>query len=648
MMMCGLIAAQLKRPRITSGKLYAALETIAHRGPDGSATWFSEDRLTALGHVRLSIIGLENGDQPLSHVRGDLNVVVNGEFYGYKAIREALREQGYRFITESDSEIALHLYDRDGAVFVEHLRGEFALVIADRRSGELIAARDRFGIKPLFYAIWNGDVLFASEIKALLALGVPARWDADAVLDEFSSMRSHTTMFKSIHQVPPGCLLFAKDGNVRIVPYWENIYPTQSALEKDKRSEAEIVSGFRDVLDDSVAERLTADVEVACYLSGGLDSSAVLGLAQARLDRPIRAFTIAFEGAFDESPLAERTAAFTGSNYVPIPVSPLDMADALGDAIWHSEKPVFNGNTVAKFLLSRAVRDAGIKVVFTGEGSDEMLAGYPFERRDLILHGKGYANHAERQAALAALIAANPLSRWIFDPSGIPANGVEHIRKAVGYCPSWIESLSVQYHELSGLMRSDAPIGNGADAPYARIMAELDIAGRIDRRDPTNVSLYLWQKTMLINFILTVLADRMEMAHSIEGRVPFLDHKVAEYAAGLPIDYKIREKTEKYVLREAARDVITPELYAREKHPFIAPPLSQTGKKAVSDPLRQRCEDIIRSRSFADQPFFDSAKACAFLATAAGGDAAMASEASPIILRMATFSLMQQRFGISA
>ena len=161
-------------------------------------------------------------------------------------------------------------------------------------------------------------------------------------------------------------------------------------------------------------------------------------------------------------------------------------------------------------------------------------------------------------------------------------------------------------------------------------------------------SLYLWQKTMLINFILTVLADRMEMAHSIEGRVPFLDHKVAEFAAGLPIEYKIRETTEKYVLREAARDVITPELYAREKHPFIAPPLSQAGKNAASDPLRQRCEDIIRSRDFYDQPFFDPTKACAFLDTIASGDATKVTEASPVILRMATFSLMQQRFGISA
>ena len=644
--MCGLIAAQLRAPWLTPERLDAALASIAHRGPDGAASWFAPGRRTVLGHVRLSIIGLDNGVQPLSHARGDLNAVVNGEFYGYKAIRERLRGQGYRFSTDSDSEIALHLYDQHGLGFVSHLRGEFALVIADRRSGELIGARDRFGIKPLFYAAINGEVLFASEAKALLALDVPARWDAGGVLGDLSGMRSEASLFQNIRQVPPGCLAIAKDGIVRIARYWENTYPTAETLDQDRRSEAEVVSGFRAVLDDAVAERLTADVEVACYLSGGLDSSAVLGLAQARLERPIRAFTIAFEGAFDESPQAQRTAAFTGSNYVPVPVSPQSMADALSDTIWHSEKPIFNANSAAKFLLSRAVRDAGIKVVFTGEGSDEMLAGYLFERRDLMLYGGSFANDAERQVAIEALLEANPLSRSIMLPSGAAAPGVRHVQGAIGYRPSWVEGMSVQYRQLCELLSPEAPGGGDLDAPYLRLMSELDLPKLIAGRDAVNASLFLWQKSMLINFILTVLADRMEMAHSIEGRVPFLDHHVAEYAAGLPVPYKIRETTEKYILREATRDVITPELYARQKHPFLAPPLKGACGGVRADPLRQHCEDVIRSAHFADQPFFDPAKARGYLDAVAGGDATMQSEASAIILRMASLSLMQQRFGI--
>ncbi|PHR51263.1 MAG: asparagine synthase (glutamine-hydrolyzing) [Robiginitomaculum sp.] len=645
--MCGLIAAQLSRPWLQQERLETALETIIHRGPDGRASWFSEDRLSVMGHVRLSIIGLNNGDQPLSHDRGDLHAVVNGEFYGYKGIREKLREQGYRFMTESDSEIALHLYDEYGLGFVDHLRGEYALVLADRRSGEMIAVRDRFGIKPLFYAQVDGEIFFGSEIKALLALGIPSRWDPAGVMSELAFVRGHATMFENIRQVPPGCILIAKDGAVQIKQYWDNVYPTESVLANDTRSEAEVVSGFRSVLDDAVSERLTADVEVACYLSGGLDSSAVLGLAQAKLDRPIRAFTIAFEGEFDESPLAERTAAFTGSNYQPISVSPQDLGDNLSDAIWHSEKPIFNANTVAKFMLSRAVRDAGIKVVFTGEGADEMLAGYLFERRDLMLYGGGYKSERDRQAAITALIESNPLTKSLLFPVGASASGCELVRKAIGFCPSWIENISKQFVSLSSMMRADAPGVSDLDQPFETMLSELDLPGRILGRDAVNISLYTWQKTVLVNFILTVLADRMEMAHSVEGRVPFLDHHVAEYSAGLPVSYKIRETTEKYILRETTKDVITPELYARQKHPFLAPPMRKSQKNRVSDPLLQHCEDIIRSSAFADQPFFEPAKARDYLDSLAKMDSEAIDQASPLIQRMATMSLMQQRFGIS-
>jgi asparagine synthase (glutamine-hydrolysing) len=455
-------------------------------------------------------------------------------------------------------------------------------------------------------------------------------------------------MFENIHQVPPGCIAIAKNGGVRIQQYWETVYPSAVELSQDPRSEGEITTGFRTVLEDAVAERLTADVEVACYLSGGLDSSAVLGLAQKKLGRPIRAFTIAFEGAYDESPLAERTAAFTGSNYVAVPVGQRDLADNLSDAIWHSEKPIFNANTVAKFLLSRAVRDAGIKVVFTGEGSDEMLAGYPMDRRDNMLFGGGYGSEADRQTAIAHMLEANPLSRSLMFPTGTQANGVELIRAAIGFCPTWIGNMSVMFLKQANLLRPDAPGACDLDAPYRALLAELDIPERIAGRDPVNVSLYLWQKTMLVNFILSVLGDRMEMSHSIEGRVPFLDHHVGEYAAGLPMRFKIRGQKEKYILREATRDVITDELYQRQKHPFMAPPSAKGDKGAGADPLRALCEDIVHSPQFADQPFFDPVRTRAWVDSLADADAVAVDQSSPDLLRIASFSLMQQRFGIAA
>ena len=234
---------------------------------------------------------------------------VNGEFYGYRELRERLRAMGYRFSTESDSEIALHLYQERGMQAATLLRGEFAVVIADERQRAMIAIRDRFGVKPLYYAVVNGEVFFASEIKALLALGVPAAWDLEGATGGMG--RSHEkTEFAGISTVPPGCYAIAKDGDVRIYPYWDWEIPTAEQMRADTRSDAEIVDEFREALVDAVRQRLVADVEVASYLSGGIDSCAVLGLAQQEMDRPIRAFTLTFE-----NPLYDLTRRFTRGEF---------------------------------------------------------------------------------------------------------------------------------------------------------------------------------------------------------------------------------------------------------------------------------------------------------------------------------------------
>lgn len=636
--MCGLIAAQLAVPTLNEQTLATALRSISHRGPDGTGAWFSPDRRTVLGHVRLSIIGVENGAQPMWNARGDIGLVCNGEFYGYQSIREKLRREGFKFATDSDSEVALHLYDRFGTGFTKHLRGEFAIVIADQRSGELIAVRDRFGIKPLYYAVHQGSVFFASEIKALLALGVPARWDRGSVLRSLYGLRTDCSLFSGIYQVPPGSIMRVRNGAVHVESYWDVVYPTAEQLSKDTRSEPEVIEGFRHVLEDAVAERLIADVEVACYLSGGLDSSAVLGLAQRRSSRPIRAFTISFEGAFDEAPQAERTAAFTGSTFIPVVLRPHDFADAFSDAVWHAERNLVNANSIGKFLLSRAVRDAGIKVVFTGEGSDEMLAGYPPERLDNILHGSAFRDDAQRQAALDSMFAANPLMKSLWFADSRKGPGVETMAQALGHCPAWMRA-SMIGDQIFDLLQPDlVPVD--PVWPYQQLLSELDIPGRLLGRDPVNIGLYLWQRTNLLNIILTILADRMEMAHSVEGRVPFLDHHVAEFAAGLPVHYKIRHLTEKYVLREAARDVLTDELYRREKHPFIAPPLSGSNTR---DALRDMCEDVLRSRAFEDQPLFDPLRVRAWLDNGRGGPA---FSSSAMLMIISSFALMHQRFGM--
>src|SRR5215468_2509609 len=238
--MCGFVAGLLRRA-LEPKRLDRALEMLHHRGPDAVGKWIAPDRRWFLGHTRLSIIGLANGSQPMSDASGEVRLVVNGEFYGYRAIRDRLRAEGCTFKTDSDSEIALHLYLREGMNLGRHLRGEFAAVIADRRNRAMLAIRDRFGIKPLFYTVHEGNVYFASEVKALLALGVPARWDREAVFQECFRFRPHPrSLFAGIHTVPPSDYAIAQRGEVSVYPYWNLALPTAAELATDDRCEAEV------------------------------------------------------------------------------------------------------------------------------------------------------------------------------------------------------------------------------------------------------------------------------------------------------------------------------------------------------------------------------------------------------------------------
>jgi asparagine synthase (glutamine-hydrolysing) len=643
--MCGLVGGLLRRP-LDPKRLDRALASLHHRGPDAVGKWTSPDGRWFLGHTRLSIIGLDNGDQPMSGAGGDVRLVVNGEFYGYKAIRERLRREGFAFATDSDSEIALHLYLRDGMNLGRHLRGEFAALLADRRNGALLAIRDRFGIKPLFYAVHEGDVLFASEVKALLALGVPARWSREAVYQEAYYFRPHArSLFAGIHTVPPGHYAIAQEGEVSVYPYWDLAFPTANELADDDRSDAEVIEGFRAVLDDAVRERLVADVEVASYLSGGIDSCAVLGLAQRHMDRPLRAFTLAFEDPlYDESALARAQAERAGASFHPIPVTTRALADAYGDAVWHAETPFMNGHGVAKFLLSRAVRDAGIKVVFTGEGSDEMLGGYAPFRRDVLLYNSARQDPATVSRLLAELRAANQaVPSLVASEDGVLPE-LEPVRRRLGWVPSWIQAYSTFGRRTADLFREEMAASVAGMNPYELSLSRLPVEERIAGRDPLNQALYLWGRIHLPNFVLTFLSDRMEMAHSIEGRVPFLDHEVAAYAARIPIHLKINGMREKHVLREATRDVLIEPVYDRQKHPFTTPP----AKVGEDDAMLELIADVFASSLLDEQPLFDPVRVRALLRTLPEQTPAERTETDGLLNRILSMTLMHQRFGMSS
>ena len=634
------------RNGVDRARLDRALDRLHHRGPDEVGRWVSDDGRWFLGHTRLSIIGLQNGAQPMSDTSGRVRLVVNGEFYGYREIREELCAEGAKFVTDSDSEIALHLYLREGMGLTRHLRGEFAGLVADQRNGALLAFRDRFGIKPLFYAVHEGDVFFASEIKALLALGVPARWDRDAVHQEAFFFRSHAnTMFEGIHAVPPGHYAIAQKGEVSVHSYWDLAFPSAEALAADPRSDAEVVEGFRAALDDAVRERLVADVEVASYLSGGIDSCAVLGLAQRHMDRPIRAYTLAFDDAlYDESALAREQAAFSGAEFNSIPVTTRGLADAYSDAVWHAETPFVNGHGVAKFLLSRAVRDAGIKVVFTGEGADEMLGGYPPFRRDVLLYNSERQDPEIVEKLLAEMHASNQAVRGLLTSDDAPAAELDVVRRRLGWVPSWIEVFAGLGLRTVGLFRPELLRHLGEASPYEVPLDRLPIEDRVRGRDPLNQGLYLWSRIHLPNFILTFLSDRMEMAHSIEGRVPFLDHHVAEFAAGIPIHMKIRGMREKHVLREATRDVLIDAVYDREKHPFTTPPAKLGG----DDAILQLMGDTFASKELESQPLFDPAAVRALYDSFSEQPAEERMLTDGLMNRVLSLTLLHERFGMSA
>ena len=588
--------------------MLAGMASLHHRGPDGRQHWMSNDCRVALGHTRLSIIDLTTGDQPIANEDGTIHIVVNGEFYDFERVRAELEGRGHRFRTKSDSEIALHLYEDYGPECLHHLRGEYAFAIWDSRNHRMIAGRDRFGVKPLFYAEHNGALYLASEAKALFAMGVPARWSEESLYAGGFVIPGERTLFAGVHAVPPGHFLRATRESHRVHQYWDVDYPRDDAA-PPALSDAEYVKGFRETLEGAVKTRLRADVPVGCYLSGGIDSCAVLGLASLHHDGPVRAYTLTFDGAqYDESKIAEEMARHVGAIYDPIPMRQSDLATNFRAAVIQSEIPFINGHTVAKFMLSQAVRESGYKVVLTGEGSDEILAGYPHFRRDMLLHHTVGQDAAETDRLLQQLLDANQVSRGLLLPEG--KSEVSAIGESLlGHVPTWMEAMLGTANRMRGMMRDDfLEARNGTDVVGA-LLASLDVERRLKGRNAVHSALYLWAKTILPHYILSNLGDRMEMSHSIEGRVPFMDHHVAEYLQRTPVSMKIRGMTEKFILREAVKDVVTKTVYGRQKHPFLSPPATLHR----DEPLYTLMQDTLRGSVAASVPFLDQRKLVATL-----------------------------------
>ena len=554
---------------------------IVHRGPDGQGSYVDPSVGLAMGHTRLAIIGLEDGQQPLVSRDGMTALTVNGEFYGYKRIRAELAADGERMRTATDSEIAIGLHRRLGREFVHRLRGEFAFALYDKREDELLLVRDRFGVRPLYVHINGDECIWGSEIKALLAHPrCPRELSRRAALHQLMQvMVPGETAFEGIQAVRPGQMLRIRREGGRLVAraetYWDMDFPLAGDHEgADEATAARFVEGTRDRLIDAVGVRLEADVPVGCYLSGGIDSCSILGLAAPQQQSPITAFTIAFDDdRYDESRIARDMARTVGARQIILHVDAARLyGDSFTSVVRHAERTFYNTLSVAKWQMSRRVREEGFKVVLTGEGSDELFGGYPFFKRDMFIHGgPDQAVHREAMERSNALFGGAILSE---DAQRHPA-----FDDLCGFTPSWVqpwmETLQRARPLLSDGLREELA---GYD-PIEAIAAALD-AERVRGRHPLDIAQYTWSKTQLEGQILTWGGDRVDMAHALESRPAFLDHLLAEYAVTIPPGLRIRDGVEKWVLREAVKGVLPDELYTREKFPFMAPPAHTDDAKA--------------------------------------------------------------------
>lgn len=593
--MCGIVAGLANGHPLSGAALERAAACMTHRGPDARRSWVADDGRAGLAHARLSIIDLVTGNQPIANEDGTCRIVVNGEFYDFERLQKELESRGHRLATRSDSEVALHLYEESGLGCLRELRGEFAFALWDAARERLFAARDRFGIKPLFYAIHQGTLLIASEIKALGAAGVPLRWDLGAVGENlYANISSDRTLFEGVRQVPPGHYLLATRGGLTVAKYWDLDYPPLDAP-VTARSDAEWIEAIRAELVEAVRLRLRADVPVGCLLSGGLDSSSALGIARHLGHGALKAFTIAFdEAAYDESEKARETAAFAGAEFVPIRVTNTEFAETFADAVWHAEGFLYNGHGPARFILSREVQRAGIKVVLAGEGGDELSAGYRFCEKTLGLDGPVPA--AGWGDELLRLFGPDrPTSDEV--NARLPALAAR--AKLLGFPESSYGHSTGKFALAHGLLdRAFVERWFRPDACY-QFFRTYDVAGQIDGREPIKQALYLWMKSGFANYVLT--GERLDMAHAVEQRLPFLDHKLFELMRPAPGSLLWRSGREKWVLREAVRPFVTKAVYEGKKHPFTAP------RSALRDgsAMFALAQELLRSETVASVPFLD-------------------------------------------
>lgn len=571
--MCG-IAGYLGMPvaRADPQRLLASMiAAIAHRGPDGLG--FHLDDGVGLAHARLSIIDLATGDQPMSSPDATVWTVFNGEIFNFIALRARLESQGHVFRTRSDTEVIVHLYQRHGDAFVEHLNGQFAIALWDATRRRLVLARDRLGIRPLHYTRAQGALWFASEPAALFAaLPGHARLDPLGLAQAFTlwAPMDPDTVWQGVSTLPPGHLLAIEaDGRERLQRYWDWTFPTATDTARPWRDIDHAAGELRERLVDAVRLQLRADVPVGAYLSGGLDSSGIAALVRTATDTPLRTFSIAFDQPeFDESAHQQAMVRHLGTDHSTLRIDAQAIGAAFERFVAHAGTPVLRTAGVPLMLLADEVRRQGCRVVLTGEGADEVFGGY-----DLFKEAKVRRFWARQPGSVARPKLLGRLYGYLdSSPSANPAfaaaffgQGMEHIDRPVfAHVPRWTTSARALAFLAPELRAALA----GFD-PLALVESRLPPAAW--EWAPLARDQYVEARTLLPGYLLASQGDRAAMAASIEGRYPFLDHTLVEFANRLPPQWKIHGLSEKHVLRKALADLLPAGILARTKQPYRAP-----------------------------------------------------------------------------
>ena len=569
--MCGIAGilnlSSTRSPEIAD--LEKMVHMLHHRGPDDYG--FYTDNHVGLAHARLSIIDIEGGHQPIHDDAKDIWTVFNGEIFNYIEIKEKLLKEGVKFYTNSDTEVIVHLYKKYGLDFVQHLNGQFSIALWDKPAKRLMLIRDRAAIDPLFYYKEADRFYFASEVKSIIpCMKTSPRLNTDSLdqLLTFWSPVSPGTLFENVYEVRPGEMTIVENGEIRNHRYWDWSFPENNKINYLQGSEDDLANELHDRLVDATKIRLRSDVPVAAYLSGGLDSSALVSIIHHHGNVPLRTFSIGFEDKkLDESSYQQQLIKHLGADHSNIICTSKDISDNFEKTIWHTESTILRSAPTPMMLLSGLVHKNNYKVVLTGEGADEVFGGY-----DIFKEGKirqFWAKNPDSKIRPLLLKKLYPYlditksnSRSYLEAFfGIGLNDPEVPYFA--HLPRWDTTSKIKAF-YSEEMKSSL------DVSAIDIMNEM-LPENISKWHPFNQSQYVEARSLMASYLLCSQGDRMLMANSVEGRFPFLDHNVIEFANQLHPNLKMKVLNEKYLLKKSMKRYVPDEIINRHKQPYRAP-----------------------------------------------------------------------------